>query len=70
MFPSLSKALLTALIHSWVQTDMGQRLADAVGFPEPPTSVEDSTRKLLEQVDTLSEETSGKFLYGEKELPW
>ena len=29
---------------------MGQGLADAIGFPEPPMSAEDSATKLMEQV--------------------
>jgi hypothetical protein len=34
----------------WVQTELGQVLADAIGFPEPPMSVEESARGVLEQV--------------------
>ena len=29
---------------------MGQGIADAIGFPEPPMSVEDSASKVMEQV--------------------
>jgi hypothetical protein len=34
----------------WVQTELGQVLADAIGFPQPPMSVEESARGVLEQV--------------------
>ena len=34
----------------WAQTDLGQMLADTIGFPEPPRSVEATARDVLEQV--------------------
>jgi hypothetical protein len=33
-----------------VQTELGQVLADEIGFPEPPLSLEESVRGVLEQV--------------------
>ena len=36
-----------------MQTDMGQRLADAVGFLEPPLAVEDSAKCVLERVSLV-----------------
>ncbi|KAK0643378.1 hypothetical protein B0T16DRAFT_180869 [Cercophora newfieldiana] len=66
------KGLLVGVVHpGWVKTAMGQGLADAVGFPEPPTNVEDSARGVLDQIDQLSLETSGKFLnFDGTEIPW
>lgn len=32
---------------------MGQALADTVGFPEPPMTIEDSSRGVLEQVSLI-----------------
>ncbi|UNI24517.1 hypothetical protein JDV02_010255 [Purpureocillium takamizusanense] len=56
----------------WVKTDMGQRSAEAVGFKEPPMTVEDSARHVLEQIDNLSKETThGKFInFDGQVLPW
>ena len=34
----------------WVQTPLGQSLADAIGFKEPPTTVEQSAKGVVEQV--------------------
>jgi hypothetical protein len=34
----------------WARTELGQALADAIGFPEPTTSIEESVRGVLEQV--------------------
>ncbi|KAK5657828.1 hypothetical protein OQA88_2901 [Cercophora sp. LCS_1] len=36
--------------NRWVKTSLGQELADAVNFPEPPLSVEESAKGVLEQV--------------------
>jgi norsolorinic acid ketoreductase len=66
------KGLNVGIIHpGWVKTGMGQSLADAVGMAEPPLTVEDSARQVIEQIDKLSPETSGKFLHVDgQELPW
>lgn len=34
----------------WVKTDMGQDLADELGAPEPPVSVEESIEGVVKQV--------------------
>ncbi|KAK4444887.1 NAD(P)-binding Rossmann-fold containing protein [Podospora aff. communis PSN243] len=66
------KGLVVGVVHpGWVKTPMGQALADAVEFPEPPTEVWDSAMAVIEQIDNLTAETSGKFLnYDGKEIPW
>ncbi|CAG9949948.1 unnamed protein product [Clonostachys rosea f. rosea IK726] len=67
-----SEGLQVGIIHpGWVKTGMGQALADTVGFPEPPMTIEDSSRGVLEQIDKLSSETSGKFLaFNGQVIPW
>jgi len=47
----IPKSKLT-LLDRWVKTPMGQALADAVGFPEPPMEVADSARAVLNLVGT------------------
>ncbi|KAL2255624.1 hypothetical protein VTK26DRAFT_2984 [Humicola hyalothermophila] len=66
------KGLLVGIIHpGWVKTRMGQTLADAIGFPEPPLTLEQSVTGVLEQIDNLSPETSGKYLtWDGQQLPW
>ncbi|EJT75668.1 hypothetical protein GGTG_05600 [Gaeumannomyces tritici R3-111a-1] len=60
-----------ALHPGWVKTSMGQGIADAIGFPEPPMTVEDSARACVEQIDRLGPETSGRFVsHDGKILPW
>ncbi|KAL8404706.1 hypothetical protein RB594_009536 [Gaeumannomyces avenae] len=60
-----------ALHPGWVKTSMGQGIADAIGFPEPPMTVEDSARACVEQIDRLGPETSGRFVsHDGKVLPW
>lgn len=39
-------------MHRWVQTEMGQDFADSLGFKEPPLTVEQSVKGLLEQVSS------------------
>lgn len=36
--------------NRWVRTEMGQDFADSFGFKEPPLTLEESVRGLLEQV--------------------
>lgn len=43
-FPEL---ISVALHPGWVQTDMGQAFADAVGVQQPPMAIQESTEKLL-----------------------
>ncbi|RDA94635.1 hypothetical protein CP533_2395 [Ophiocordyceps camponoti-saundersi (nom. inval.)] len=66
------KGLLVGIIHpGWVQTDMGQALADAVGAEQPPTTVEESARCVMELVSRLSPETTGNFVsFDGQQLPW
>ncbi|KAK2611978.1 amidophosphoribosyltransferase [Conoideocrella luteorostrata] len=67
------RGLKVGIIHpGWVRTGMGQQLANAVGVLEPPNTVEESSRQVLEQVDNLSFETThGKFVsIGGQVLPW
>ncbi|KAL8377181.1 hypothetical protein RB595_008047 [Gaeumannomyces hyphopodioides] len=60
-----------ALHPGWVKTSMGQGIADAIGFPEPPMTVDDSARSCVEQIDKLGPETSGRFVsHDGKILPW
>ncbi|KAK3324281.1 hypothetical protein B0T19DRAFT_428231 [Cercophora scortea] len=66
------EGLSVGIVHpGWVKTAMGQGIADAVNFGEPPMGVEDSAKGVIKQIDNLTSETSGKFLtYKGVELPW
>ncbi|EPE03213.1 aflatoxin biosynthesis ketoreductase nor-1 [Ophiostoma piceae UAMH 11346] len=66
------KGLVVGILHpGWVKTDMGQTLADSLGIKEPPTTLDESTRLCLEQIDGWNLEKTGKFLNNVgKELPW
>ncbi|KAK3307361.1 uncharacterized protein B0T15DRAFT_174735 [Chaetomium strumarium] len=68
----LKGRLLVGIIHpGWVQTGLGQALASAVGFGEPPTTPEQSAKAVVEQIDNLTPEKSGQFLkYNGEQLPW
>ncbi|KND94587.1 Norsolorinic acid ketoreductase, partial [Tolypocladium ophioglossoides CBS 100239] len=68
-----NKGLKVGIIHpGWVQTGMGQTLADAVGVKEPPMKVGDSAHHVIEQIDKLSFETThGRFIsFDGQPLPW
>ena len=67
-----SKGLVVGILHpGWVKTDMGQSLADFFGMQEPPTTLDESTRLCLEQIDGWTLEKTGKFFNNAgKELPW
>ncbi|KAL2267228.1 hypothetical protein VTJ83DRAFT_4505 [Remersonia thermophila] len=55
----------------WVKTSMGQMLADELGVPEPPLTVQESARGVIEQVDALTLENSGRFVTQKgEEIPW
>lgn len=41
-------------LRRWVQTEMGQALADAVGVQEPSVTVEESSRQVLKLVGFFS----------------
>ncbi|PFH55895.1 hypothetical protein XA68_17434 [Ophiocordyceps unilateralis] len=65
--------LMVGVIHpGWVKTDMGQALADAIGAKQPPPlTVEHSARCVVEQVDGLCPETTGRFVsFDGQQLPW
>ncbi|KAJ6439316.1 NAD(P)-binding Rossmann-fold containing protein [Purpureocillium lavendulum] len=67
------EGLKVGIIHpGWVKTGMGQSLADAVGVKEPPMSVGDSAKQVLDQIDKLSLDTThGKFIsFNGQVLPW
>jgi norsolorinic acid ketoreductase len=46
---------------SWVQTGLGQGLADSLGVTEPPMSIEDSAAGCIKLIDAYSKENTGKF---------
>ncbi|KAL2153601.1 hypothetical protein VTH82DRAFT_4756 [Thermothelomyces myriococcoides] len=68
----LKGKLVAGVLHpGWVQTPLGQTLADAVGIKEPPMTVEESAKCVVEQIDNWTPDKSGKFLaYNGMELPW
>ena len=74
MDPPLSPprfALLTA-VASWVQTGLGQGLADSLGVKEPPMSIEDSAAGSIKLIDGYSKDNTGKFfnVATGKEVAW
>ena len=42
------------VFYRWVQTGMGQALADVVGFAQPPMTIEQSSKAVLERVCSSS----------------
>ncbi|EAQ87624.1 hypothetical protein CHGG_04243 [Chaetomium globosum CBS 148.51] len=68
----LKGQVVVGVLHpGWVQTALGQSLADAVGFKEPPTTAEQSAKGVVEQIDNWTPEKSGQFLsYHGNPLPW
>jgi hypothetical protein len=58
--------------NSWVQTELGNRGADAVGVEKADITVEESTTGIVKVIDASTREThSGKlFKYDGNELPW
>ncbi|KAH6881066.1 hypothetical protein B0T10DRAFT_518760 [Thelonectria olida] len=65
---------LTAFpIHpGWVSTDMGNGVAVILGMKEAPTTQDESSTGIFEQVENSTKaETSGRFVsFDGKELPW
>ncbi|KAF4636613.1 hypothetical protein G7Y89_g1476 [Cudoniella acicularis] len=52
-----------AVHPGWVKTENGQNFADCVGVKEPPMTLEDSVKSVLEQVDGATKsDTSGTFV--------
>ncbi|KAL2193631.1 hypothetical protein P885DRAFT_72019 [Corynascus similis CBS 632.67] len=68
----LKGRLVAGVLHpGWVKTELGQLLADAIGYKEPPMTVEESARHVVEQIDNWTPEKSGQFLaYNGTLLPW
>ncbi|KAK3318940.1 hypothetical protein B0H66DRAFT_253167 [Apodospora peruviana] len=68
-----SKGLLVGILHpGWVKTSMGQAVADAINYGgEIAMDTETSAKRIIERVDELTAEKSGKFLnYDGKVLAW
>ncbi|KAI9647857.1 hypothetical protein NHQ30_004245 [Ciborinia camelliae] len=65
---------LTAFVLSpgWVQTEMGNAGAAAMGMESAPVSIEDSIKGMLEKIDNATrEETSGTLQsFDETKYPW
>ncbi|KAL7948105.1 NAD(P)-binding protein [Trichoderma barbatum] len=54
-----------------VQTDMGNRGAKAQGLEQAPVTVEDCTTGIINQIDSASKESTGRFLSLDGgEVPW
>ncbi|KAK1752314.1 Norsolorinic acid ketoreductase [Echria macrotheca] len=66
------QGLAVGIIHpGWVQTPMGQALADAIGFPQPPLDEHNSAKGVIAQMDKVTPEFSGKFVaWNGTEIPW
>jgi NAD(P)-dependent dehydrogenase (short-subunit alcohol dehydrogenase family) len=55
----------------WVQTGMGQLLADAIGLDKPPMTAQESAPYVVRLIDNLGPENSGQFLmYNGERVPW
>ncbi|CAK7209607.1 hypothetical protein SCUCBS95973_000497 [Sporothrix curviconia] len=67
-----AQGLIVGVLHpGWVQTSMGQALADALGVKEPPITADGSARQCLGQIDDWTMDKTGKFLtYKGQELLW
>lgn len=67
------KGIVAMAVHpGWVKTSNGQAFADSIGVEEPPMTVEESAKGVLEQIDNATKATtSGSFLsYDGTDLPW
>ncbi|KAK4044086.1 hypothetical protein C8A01DRAFT_43021 [Parachaetomium inaequale] len=65
------KVVVGVLHPGWVQTELGQSLADAIGYKQPPMTVEQCAKAVVEQIDNWTPEKSGQFLsYKGEQLPW
>lgn len=67
-----NKDVIAFPIHpGWVQTDMGNAGAAAVGMEQAPETLEQSIDGITSVLDNADKETSGKFMaFDGKELPW
>ncbi|THV48778.1 hypothetical protein BGAL_0228g00120 [Botrytis galanthina] len=65
---------LTAFVLTpgWVQTEMGNAGATAMGLESAPVQIEDSIKGMLEKIDNATrEETSGTLQsFDERKFPW
>ncbi|KAK4153014.1 hypothetical protein C8A00DRAFT_15748 [Chaetomidium leptoderma] len=72
--PGIGYGMSKAAANWWAKklsTGLGQGLADAIGFKEPPLTVEQSAQGVVEQVDNWTPEKSGQFLtYKGEQMPW
>ncbi|KAI9650697.1 hypothetical protein NHQ30_000719 [Ciborinia camelliae] len=66
------KIVVLTVHPGWVQTNNGQIFADSIGVPEPPMTVEQSSKGVVAQVDSATKTTtSGTFVgYDGVEIPW
>ncbi|TVY83092.1 Norsolorinic acid ketoreductase [Lachnellula suecica] len=68
-----NEGVTTLAVHpGWVKTENGQNFADSIGVEEPPMSLEDSVKGVLEQIDAATKSTtSGSFVsYDGTVIPW
>lgn len=58
--------------NSWVQTELGNKAAHAIGVEKADITVEESTKGIVKTIDASTREThSGKlFKYDGNEVPW
>lgn len=70
LFPRVG--LIMTLWNSWVQTDLGNRGAEAFSFEKAAIPIEDSAAGLVKVIDASTLEThSGKlFKFDGDEEPW
>ncbi|KAI1451264.1 NAD(P)-binding protein [Annulohypoxylon moriforme] len=56
----------------WVQTDIGNRGADAFGFEQAAISVDQSVQGMIKVIDVATRETHGgkMWMWDGKEVPW
>lgn len=57
---------------SWVQTDLGNRGADAFGIEKAAITVDKSVNGIIKVIDAASRETHGgkMWAYKGQEVPW
>jgi norsolorinic acid ketoreductase len=62
---------VVALQPGWVKTDMGNFAAKCLAMEEAPTTIEDSVKGCVEQIDAAAKEKSGEWVDFEgKTVPW
>ncbi|KAL7916561.1 NAD(P)-binding protein [Trichoderma velutinum] len=66
-----SNVIALSISPGFVQTDMGNRGAKALGLEKAPLTVEDCTAGVIKLIDAASKEITGRFLDLEGgEIPW